>query len=85
MLLDQLPIGQQARIGAIDWDAFAEPEGRRLRALGIDEGAMVSILHRGIFFGRDPLAVKIGRMTVAVRRMHARHISVDAVEEAVAG
>lgn len=75
MLLDQLPNGQQAEIAAIDWTLMPDDEGRRLRALGIDEGARISVAHRGIFFGRDPLAVRIGRMTVAIRRSHARAIT----------
>ena len=80
MLLDQLPNGQRAEIVAIDWTALPVDEGKRLRALGVDEGAMVSIRHRGIFFGRDPIALSIGRMTVAIRRVHARAISLRAAE-----
>ncbi len=33
--------------------------------------------HRGVFGGRDPLAVTIGRMTVALRRAHARAMEVE--------
>lgn len=75
MLLDQLPNGQRAEIAAIDWSILPADEGKRLRALGVDEGAMVAIRHRGIFFGRDPIALSIGRMTVAIRRVHARAIT----------
>jgi ferrous iron transport protein A len=82
MLLDQLPNGQRAEIAAIDWSILPPDEGKRLRALGIDEGAMVSIRQRGIFFGRDPIALDIGRMTVAIRRVHARAITLRAPEAA---
>ena len=75
MLLDQLPTGQRAEIAAIDWSVLPVDEGKRLRALGVDEGASVSVTHRGIFFGRDPIALSIGRMTVAIRRAHARAIT----------
>ena len=68
---------REARITAIDWDALAPDEGKRLRAMGIDAGATVAVEHRGIFAGRDPLALTIGRMTVALRRHHARAITVD--------
>ena len=34
MTLDSLPIGQTARIAAVDWAVLAEEEGQRLRALG---------------------------------------------------
>lgn len=79
MTLDLLPIGHRARIVAIDWSQLVEDEAQRLRALGIDEGASVAVSHRGVFFGRDPLAVMVGRMTVAVRRAHARAMQVEAI------
>lgn len=77
MTLDSLPIGQTARIAAVDWAALGEEEGQRLRALGLDAGARVAVAHRGIFGGADPLAVTIGRMTVALRRAHARAMQVE--------
>lgn len=76
MTLDILPLGQRAQITAIDWDVLAPDEAKRLRALGIDQGAQVQVAHRGIFAGRDPLAIMIGRTTVAVRRAHARAMQV---------
>ena len=79
MLLDQLPKDQPARIVAIDWDVLPEYEARRLRALGFDEGATVTVRHRGVFMGRDPLAVAIGRMMVGLRRVHARTITLEPV------
>lgn len=79
MTLEELPIGQRARIVAVDWSLLAPEEGKRLRALGLDEGARVAISHRGVFAGRDPLAVMIGRMSVAIRRSHARAMRVEAV------
>jgi ferrous iron transport protein A len=77
MTLDLLPLGQRARIVAVDWPRLADDEGQRLRALGIDEGAEVSVAHRGVFGARDPLAIVIGRMTVALRRAHARAMAVE--------
>ena len=53
-------------------------EAQRLRALGIEEGAEVSVAHRGVFGARDPIAIEIGRMTVALRRVHARAMQVEA-------
>mgnify|MGYP002780765331 CR=1 FL=1 len=73
--LDQLTVGRQARIDSVDWDALDPGEGSRLRHFGFDEGVTVEPLHLGPF-GRDPLAVKVGRMTVAIRRNHARAIRV---------
>lgn len=71
MTLDRLPIGRKARIVSIDWTQLVDEEAQRLRALGFDLGAKISVEHRGILFGRDPLAISIGRMTVALRRVHA--------------
>lgn len=84
MTLDTLPTGQYARISQVDWASLAPEEAQRLRALGIDVGAKVAVAHRGVFLGRDPLAVTVGRMTVALRRVHARAMQVEllAVETA---
>ena len=71
MTLDQLPKDALATITSIDWARLDVREARRLRELGFAEGASVSALHRGVLFWRDPIAVKIGRMTVAVRKAHA--------------
>ena len=76
MTLDQLPPRRRASIVAIDWDSVAPEEAKRLQALGIDEGVEVAVAHRGVFGGRDPLALSIGRMTLAVRRSHAAAITV---------
>lgn len=76
MKLEALERGASALIVSVDWSAIAPEEGKRLRALGIDEGAQVEIAHRGIFGGKDPLAIVIGRMTIAIRRVHAAAMSV---------
>jgi len=75
--LDDLHPGQSAEILSVDWAELAPDEGKRLRALGIDAGARVEIAHRGIFAGRDPIALMVGRMTVALRRSHARAMVVQ--------
>lgn len=77
MTLDMLPLGRTARIVAVDWPVLVQEEARRLRALGLEEGARVAVSHRGIMGGRDPIAVTIGRMTVAVRRAHASAMEVE--------
>ena len=73
--LDLLAVGTVARVASIDWAALATAEGNRLRHFGFDDGVLVEALHLGPF-GRDPIAVRVGRMTVAIRRAHARAISV---------
>ena len=79
MTLDLLPLEILARIVAVDWTRLVPEEAQRLQALGVDQGATVSVAHRGIFAGRDPIALSIGRMTVALRRVHAQAIEVEAL------
>ena len=75
--LDELPIRTPARIVAVDWAALVPEEAQRLQALGLDVGAHVQLAYRGVFMTRDPLAVEVGRMTVALRRVHARAMHVE--------
>lgn len=79
MRLDELPFRLPATIRAIDWAALSDADGKRLRNLGFDEGVEIEALH-GAPFGKDPLAIRVGRMMVAMRRAQARAVSV-AVEE----
>jgi len=73
--LDQLKLGTRASIASIDWAALEDSEAARLKHFGFDEGVVVEPLHLGPF-GRDPLALRVGRMTVAIRRSHARAVRV---------
>lgn len=75
--LDNLPVGSTARIASIDWDALVSSEARRLRELGLYEGVDVEMLHRGALFFRDPLAVRIGRMRVVIRTVHAAAVTLE--------
>ena len=78
MTLDLLESEKLATIVTVNWTVLADDEAKRLQALGIDTGAEVTVMHRGIFGTRDPLAIRIGRMTVALRRSHALAIEVTA-------
>ncbi|MCB1456161.1 MAG: ferrous iron transport protein A [Nitratireductor sp.] len=62
----------RTRGGDGEFDAELE---RRLLEIGFVEGAQVEILHEGLF-GRDPIAVKVDTMRVALRRHEARAILV---------
>lgn len=74
--LDQLPFRTPARVTAVDWSSMSEADARRLRNLGFDEGVSVQTLHSAPF-GHDPIAVRIGRMTIAMRRAEAHHFRVE--------
>lgn len=73
--LDQLKRGRTARVVAIDWNGLDPADANRLRSFGFDEDVRVEALHLGPF-GKDPLAVRVGRMSVAIRRKHAAAIRV---------
>ena len=67
MQLDQLPLNRAAVIRAIDWDVLPDQEGHRLCSLGFEPGVTIEAMHKGILMWCDPLAVRVGRMTVALR------------------
>ena len=48
---------------------------RRLLELGFVEGARVELLHEGLF-GRDPIAMKVDDMRVALRRHEAARLTI---------
>ncbi|MET0372775.1 MAG: FeoA family protein [Rhizorhabdus sp.] len=73
--LDKLPLKTCGDIIGIDWAILSEKDARRLRELGVDEGVPVEKLHKGPF-GIDPIACRIGRMTVALRTAQAAAIAV---------
>lgn len=52
---------------------------RRLLEMGFVEGAAFQILHEGLI-GRDPIALQIDDMRVALRRRDARAILVEPAE-----
>lgn len=55
-------------------DHEAELE-RRLLELGFVEGATIELLHEGLF-GRDPIAMKVDDMRVALRRHEAATLTI---------
>ena len=56
---------------------------RRLLELGFVEGATVELLHEGLF-GRDPIAMKVDDMRVALRRHEAASITIQLENTAAA-
>ncbi len=49
---------------------------RRLLEMGFVEGALIEVLHEGLF-GKDPIAVRIDDMRVALRRREAAAVTVQ--------
>ncbi len=81
--LGSLAVGQRARVIKIA-GAGAERSGRldveelerRLLEIGFMEGDELQILHFGPI-GRDPIAIRLGHMIVALRRQEADAILVE--------
>ena len=57
-------------------DGHAMELERRLLELGFVEGARIELLHEGLF-GRDPMALKVDDMRIALRRKEAASLTVD--------
>jgi ferrous iron transport protein A len=49
---------------------------RRLLEIGFVEGARFRVLHEGLI-GRDPIAIKLDDMRVALRRRDAQSVAVE--------
>jgi len=75
--LASLPRHKPGAVATVDWGRLSEPESRRLRELGLDEGVEVELLHKSGLLGGGPIACRIGRMTVALRRHVASAIQVS--------
>lgn len=73
--LDMLPMRATATISAIDWSALGS-DAKRLRNLGFDDGVSVQPLHAAPV-SQDPIALRVGRMVVAIRRAHASAMTVQ--------
>ena len=61
--------------GSADSTLSAVELESRLIELGFVEGAKVEVLHEGVV-GRDPIAVRVENVTIAVRRREAMAIIV---------
>ncbi|WP_426166724.1 FeoA family protein [Sandarakinorhabdus sp. DWP1-3-1] len=81
-LIERLAPGEVATIVAIDRAGLDPETAQRLHELGFDEGVDVELLHRAPF-GGDPLAVRVGNMTVALRKSMAQLIEIEALAPAV--
>ncbi len=71
MTLDQLTAGQTAKITAIGGEG---PFVQRLMALGLLEGADISLTRKAI--GGDPIEIEIMGYRLSLRRDEARKITV---------
>ncbi len=77
MTLDELPVGKLGVVTRLDDALLGQIAAQRLLAMGIEEGALVEPLHKGVLWSADPVAVRVGRRTLAIRRSQAQAICVD--------
>ena len=78
--LDKMKVGDKGFVGKINritsaFTHFDSQLARRLMEIGFIPGEPVEILHKG-YFGGEPIAVRIGHSTFALRRFEAALISV---------
>ena len=73
--------GVVTRVGADARDEHGAELERRLLELGLVEGAVIQLLHQGAI-GRDPMALKVDDMRVALRRREARGLTIELFAEA---
>lgn len=80
--LSDARVGDRGVIVAVSADLHHEAEEieleRRLLELGLVEGARFELLHEGLF-GRDPIALRVDDMRVALRRKEAANLSVELI------
>ena len=77
--LDQLKVGESGFVETVGQSTTAsQPDHNladRLMEIGFLPGEPLEVLHKG-FFGGEPIAVRIGQSTFALRRFEAALISV---------
>ncbi len=73
--------GVITRVGCVAGEEHGPELERRLLELGFVEGARIELLHQGAI-GRDPMALKVDDMRVALRRHEARALSIQLFAEA---
>ena len=74
MRITDLPAATPATITAIDRDTCEAAVWQRLHEMGFDEGVDVEVLHTAPL--GDPIALRVGNMTIAIRRAQAGLVSV---------
>ncbi|MFZ6871339.1 FeoA family protein [Undibacterium sp. Di27W] len=83
--LNQMRVGDSGVVVDVEDQGDAKNESlfnitRRLKELGFVKGESVKVLHKG-YFGGEPLAVRIGQSTFALRNFEAALIGVTHTEK----
>ncbi len=78
LTLDKLDLHRPARVVSLSTPAGAPEWPTRLEEIGFWPGELVSVLARGLP-GNDPLVVRVGDSTFALRREEAACVTVETV------
>lgn len=73
--LRTMKVGQKGKIAKIEAQGIVN---QRIRDMGIIPGAAVTVVGRAPL--KDPVALRLGGVTIALRNKEADHISVDLPE-----
>lgn len=73
--LRTMKVGQKGKIAKIEAQGIVN---QRIRDMGIIPGASVTVVGRAPL--KDPVALRLGGVTIALRNKEADHISVDLPE-----
>jgi ferrous iron transport protein A len=73
--LDHAPVGEVFTVQRIDPDPAVPERSVQLEELGFHPGEQVAVMTRG-FPGGDPLVVRVGQSTFALRRAEAACVHV---------
>ncbi len=76
LILANMKPGESGHVAAIAWDRIPFRERRRLRELGLIEGANIELLDRDNVSRSDPIAVRIGVGTVIIDRAYATAVGI---------
>ena len=71
MTLAQVPVGQTVKIKSLHFD---EVLGKRCLALGLRQGAQITVIRRAILNG--PIHIQVGTTELAIRQIQAELIKV---------
>jgi len=78
LTLDQARVGQPYHVRAVTTPAHAGDWAQTLEEIGFVAGEPVMLMTRGVP-GGDPLAVRVGGSTFALRRAEAACVHIDAL------
>ena len=73
--LDQAPLGRPLTVRSVEADPQVPERARQLEEIGFFPGEQVMVMTRG-FPGGDPLVVRIGQSTFALRGAEAACVQV---------